>query len=139
MGAAIPHLSGACRPDPHSTFRWRLPRGIRQSCEVGAGRSRATACTETQAPDNPRLDPSIASSLPVLKTAKLDLAEHRPPFASFDITLRFVVPPSARLRTLFRHSAERWEEIIITDVPAITGTFPRNTCGPFGTPGSVEP
>ena len=93
-----------------------------------------TACAETQAPVDAPIQPGIASTLPILKSAKTDLESRHLDPDHFNITLRFVNPPTDHLRRLFRTSARRWQEIIVGDVPAITGAFPRNTCGPFGTP-----
>jgi hypothetical protein len=89
------------------------------------------ACAETQAPPSPDAEPSLASSLPVLGSAKADLALTG---GSFTIRLRFVSSATDRQRQVFRASAERWQRIIVRDVPSVTGVIPRNFCGDFGTP-----
>jgi hypothetical protein len=95
-----------------------------------------TACADTQAPDapdSPATNPGLSSTLPVLQSARME-AEAGATTLPFNITLRFVTPVTDRHARLFRRSARRWQEIIVKDVPATTGTIPRNFCGAFGTP-----
>jgi len=42
----------------------------------------------------------------------------------FNISLKFLLPPTDRQREVFDQAAARWERIIIKDVPSITGTIP---------------
>ncbi len=42
----------------------------------------------------------------------------------FNISLKFVVPPTDRQREVFEEAADRWERIIIGDVPSFTGVIP---------------
>lgn len=42
----------------------------------------------------------------------------------FNITLRYVVPPTERQIEVFEAAAARWERIIIADVPSFTGSIP---------------
>lgn len=42
----------------------------------------------------------------------------------FNITLKYVVPPTSKQREVFEAAAARWERIIIKDVPSFTGTLP---------------
>ncbi|WP_167987864.1 leishmanolysin-related zinc metalloendopeptidase [Croceivirga sp. JEA036] len=42
----------------------------------------------------------------------------------FNITLKYLIPPSERQQAVFEAAAERWERIIIKDVPSFTGTLP---------------
>ena len=47
----------------------------------------------------------------------------------FNITLRYLVDLSDRQLEVFESAAARWEEIIIQDVPSITGTIPSAFAG----------
>jgi len=42
----------------------------------------------------------------------------------FNITLKFLVPPTERQEEVFNEAAGRWERIIIGDVPSFTGIIP---------------
>ncbi len=42
----------------------------------------------------------------------------------YNITLRFISPPTDAQREVFEQAAGRWERIIIKDVPSITATLP---------------
>lgn len=42
----------------------------------------------------------------------------------FNITLKFLLPPTERQEQVFSDAAGRWERIIIGDVPSFTGTIP---------------
>lgn len=42
----------------------------------------------------------------------------------FNITLKFLLPPTERQEQVFNEAAARWERIIIGDVPSFTGTIP---------------
>jgi len=42
----------------------------------------------------------------------------------YNISLRYLVPPTERQQDVFESAAARWERIIIKDVPSITGTIP---------------
>lgn len=42
----------------------------------------------------------------------------------FNITLKYVVPPTAKQKEVFEAAAARWERIIIKDVPSFTGVLP---------------
>ena len=42
----------------------------------------------------------------------------------FNISLKFLLPPTERQQEVFDQAAARWERIIIKDVPSITGTIP---------------
>ncbi len=42
----------------------------------------------------------------------------------FNITLKFLLPPTERQEQVFNDAAARWERIIIGDVPSFTGTIP---------------
>lgn len=93
------------------------------------------ACVDSQAPDTPSLEPSFKkTSLPVLSTIKVDMAEQGALPSEFTITLRFVTPAEQSVKRDFRIAARKWQGIIVRDVPSITGTIPRNACGDFGTP-----
>jgi hypothetical protein len=105
---------------------------VRLACAAVA----LAACTESQAPEAPHSPANvtrISSVLPILQSARSEV-ESGGSTRPFNITLRFVTPVTDKHARLFRRSAKRWQEIIVKDVPAITGTFPRNTCGDFGTP-----
>ena len=106
--------------------------------KLALGALALAACTESQAPETPGIQApaaAIASSLPVLQSARVDLAQaQQPSGTTFDIRLRFITPPSDANRRIFRDAAARWQEIIIKDVPSISGRIPANFCGDFGTP-----
>lgn len=42
----------------------------------------------------------------------------------FNITLKYVLPPTERQQAVFEAAAARWERIIIKDVPSFTGSIP---------------
>lgn len=92
------------------------------------------ACAEQQAPDDASGPSGLASTLPILASAKSEIGSAQLAGDQFDITLRFVTPANAHLKGIFRTAARRWQRIIVGDVPATTGTIPRNFCGNFGTP-----
>ncbi len=106
--------------------------------KLALGALALAACTESQAPETPGIEPPVAplaSALPVLQSARVDLAQAQQPSGStFDIRLRFITPPSDANRRIFRAAAARWQEIIVKDVPSISGQIPANLCGDFGTP-----
>jgi hypothetical protein len=53
----------------------------------------------------------------------------------YDITLRFINPPTRAQEAFFRAAESRWEAIITGDVPNTTGTIGARTCGSsFATP-----
>ncbi|RPG32672.1 MAG: hypothetical protein CBB72_010595 [Muricauda sp. TMED12] len=47
----------------------------------------------------------------------------------FNITLKFLLPPTERQQEVFDGAAARWERIIIKDVPSFTGTIPSSFTG----------
>lgn len=47
----------------------------------------------------------------------------------FNITLKFLLPPTERQAEVFNQAAARWERIIIKDVPSFTGTIPSSFTG----------
>jgi len=74
-----------------------------------------------------------AGTLPVLTTARLvktdATAAARGEQTKFQITLRFINPPTADQRRQFKAGAAKWESIIQGDVDATQGGIPRNGCG----------
>lgn len=57
----------------------------------------------------------------------------------FNITLKYIVPPTARQIEVFEAAAARWERIIIKDVPSFTGTIPSAFAGfPPAIDGTVD-
>lgn len=101
------------------------------------GTAALAACgpDDVSSPTNsPQLGPVQESGdLPVLSTARL-VKEHPgvPPTAAqkFQITLRFINPPTADQREQFETGAARWQALIKGDVEATEGTIPANGCGP---------
>ena len=53
----------------------------------------------------------------------------------FNISLKYVIPVTARQEEVFESAAGRWERIIIKDVPSFTGTIPSAF---FGFPPAVD-
>lgn len=47
----------------------------------------------------------------------------------FNITLKFLLPPTERQQEVFDQAAARWERIIIKDVPSFTGVIPSSFTG----------
>lgn len=57
----------------------------------------------------------------------------------FNITLKYIVPPTERQVDVFEAAAARWERIIIKDVPSFTGTIPSAFTGfPPAIDGTVD-
>jgi hypothetical protein len=57
----------------------------------------------------------------------------------FNITLKYVVPISDAHKAVFEAAAARWEQVIIADVPSITGTLPSAFAGfPPAVDGTVD-
>ena len=42
----------------------------------------------------------------------------------FNITLKYLIPPTVEQKAVFEEAAGRWESIILKDVPSVTGTLP---------------
>jgi hypothetical protein len=75
--------------------------------------------------------------LPVLQGVQLSPASAN---GRFDIDLRFVNTPTTAQRQAFEVAADRWESIIIGDVPDADGTIPARSCGnSFPTPSLKGP
>jgi hypothetical protein len=93
------------------------------------------ACVDTQAPDSPTPPASTANpELPVMGTMRVTVPAANASGA-FEITLRFVNPPTAAQRAFFQTAAAKWQSIIVGDVPSSTGTIPARSCGnSFKTP-----
>jgi leishmanolysin len=54
---------------------------------------------------------------------------------AFTITLRFINPPTTAQRAFFETAADKWQSIILGDVPDASGTIPARSCGnSFKTP-----
>ena len=71
-------------------------------------------------------------ALPVLSTASLEETDFPgvPEAAqNFQITLRFINPPTANQQAQFETAAARWQGIIHGDVLETVGTIPANGCG----------
>jgi hypothetical protein len=96
------------------------------------------ACTESQTPEPTGVEATpapIDRSLPLVQSARVDLARApQPSSTTFNIRLRFVSTTTNAQRQVFRKAAARWQEIIVKDVPSISGRLPADLCGPFGTP-----
>jgi hypothetical protein len=77
--------------------------------------------------------PEQTGTLPVLSTARLvkteGTAAARLGNNKFQITLRFINPPTAAQRQQFGTAAAKWESIIHGDVDATEGEIPANGCG----------
>jgi hypothetical protein len=95
-------------------------------------------CTsdEVSSPSTPYSELSHAKAgqdaLPVLKTARLEEQDYAglPDAAErFQITLRFINPPTTAQRSQFEGAAARWQGIIHGDVLETAGTIPANGCG----------
>ena len=56
----------------------------------------------------------------------------------FNITLRYVLPPTERQAEVFEQAAARWERIIIQDVPSFTGSLPSAFNGLPNIEGTVD-
>lgn len=86
------------------------------------------ACSDPSAPEGarptatPRHDATSAETtgLPHLETA----FSGKPDQGPFNITLKFLVAPTAQQRLAFETAAARWERVIVRDVPSITGRVP---------------
>jgi hypothetical protein len=70
----------------------------------------------------PTNNPIIIDDLGVtdLQTAKSSNAEK----GRYNITLKYLLPPTARQVEVFEAAAARWERIIIKDVPDVAGPIP---------------
>ena len=97
------------------------------------------ACVDSQAPQEtgtPSSEPNRSGSLPTvsyLSTAKQPPLDSDP--ARFNITLRFVNPPTTTQRSAFFDASLKWSSVITGDVPATTGLIPKKACGAkFGAP-----
>lgn len=72
------------------------------------------------------LEVSVAGVDPVTFSATATV----PPAPSFDIDLRFVDPqPGTDQRAAFLAARDRWERIIVGDVPDVNTSVPANACG----------
>jgi hypothetical protein len=114
---------------------------LRTSALVLLGAALA-ACSDGGAPVSPsapiaaRAGSAADPGLPVLPTLQTSAEPKNVPGAlqRFDITLRFVVPPSDAQRAAFETAAGRWQRIIVGDKPAVAGTIPAGACGLPGVP-----
>jgi hypothetical protein len=93
------------------------------------------ACVDTQAPDqSPAPTTTTEPSLPVLETMRVT-ASAANASQGFEISLRFINPPTTSQRAFFETAGARWQSIITGDVPNTAGTIPPRACGKsFGTP-----
>lgn len=96
-----------------------------------------TACGDSQQPSNePQaaapfnlptkgrvpVDPSI---LPIIRTASVQVDN---PTYDFQIDFRYITPVTDAQRAVFENARDRWQNIIVNDVPDITGTIPAGSC-----------
>ncbi len=56
----------------------------------------------------------------------------------FNISLKYLIPPTPRQSEIFDAAVARWERIIIKDVPSFTGTLPSAFGPPFDITGTVD-
>lgn len=108
-----------------------LTLGVLVSCSDDAVEQTPTEALETQQPlelsllaptDGPIIiDDLTDTALQEVERATTAPGEDR---GRFNITLKFVVPPTERQEQVFNDAAARWERIIIGDVPSFTGTIP---------------
>lgn len=102
------------------------------SCSDDAVEQTPTEALETQQPleltllapqnDEPIIIKDLTDSSPEFVERSTDAAgEDR---GRFNITLKFLLPPTERQLEVFNDAAARWERIIIGDVPSFTGTIP---------------
>ena len=56
----------------------------------------------------------------------------------FNITLKYLIPPTSRQSEIFDAAVEHWERIIIKDVPSFTGTLPSAFGPSFNITGTVD-
>ena len=94
------------------------------------------ACTDSQSPDGAPLQsaPGTVHGLPVLSSARV-VAGAKPAGGQYEITLRFINPPTATQQQRFTDAKTKWEHVISGDVPDVTGLIPARTCGSsFKTP-----
>ncbi|MFD0836224.1 leishmanolysin-related zinc metalloendopeptidase [Mariniflexile aquimaris] len=56
----------------------------------------------------------------------------------FNITLKYLIPPTLRQSEIFDAAVARWERIIIKDVPSFTGTLPSAFGSSFNITGTVD-
>lgn len=96
-----------------------------------------TACgsdeVSSPTPDSPELSPVQGGALPVIRSARLvkkDFPGLPEAAQKFQITLRFINPPTAAQREQFEAGAKRWQGLIFGDVEETEGTIPANGCGP---------
>ena len=95
------------------------------------------ACTDNPAADSPLASPApeSPSGLPILASARVATAAAKPAPGQFNITLRFINPPTATQEARFTAARTKWEGIISGDVPDVTGHIPARSCGnSFKTP-----
>lgn len=95
------------------------------------------ACTDNQTADSPLASPAPESSsgLPILASARVAAPAAKPAPGQFNITLRFINPPTATQEAGFTAARTKWEGIISGDVPDVTGLIPARSCGnTFKTP-----
>jgi Leishmanolysin len=111
-------------------------RGITPlSLLLGAAVLTSCGTEEVSSPDSnsPGMQPVQDGPLPVLRTARLvnkgfpGLPEAA---QKFQITLRFINPPTDEQREQFETGASRWQGLIFGDVEETEGTIPANGCGP---------
>jgi hypothetical protein len=61
------------------------------------------------------------------------------PLSRFDIDVRFVDPaPAPDVQARFLAARDRWQQVILGDVPDYAGGIPANVCG-FGVPAAFQP
>ncbi|GGW44387.1 leishmanolysin-related zinc metalloendopeptidase [Arenibacter certesii] len=96
------------------------------SCSQDALENQEPAASETQdvvlALKAPPTEPIIIDDLTttVLKTTEAPGVDR----GRFNITLKYLLPPTERQVEVFEAAAARWERIIIKDVPSFTGSVP---------------
>lgn len=79
---------------------------------------------------NPRLSAASAAAPATLATAKINKTEPKHlDRGRFNIDLKYVVPMTDAQKAVFEEAARHWEQIIIADIPSISGTIPSAFAG----------
>jgi leishmanolysin len=101
------------------------------------------ACVDSNAPVEVRAPEATppSTALPSISNQILTPSFARstkPSQSEFNITLRFLLPPTTAQRATFAAAVARWEKLIIKDKPDETEDIPPNFCGIGGVPAYTE-